>query len=190
MTTSTFRSQAREVGQTQHLLLILLAERLRKALAVWIEAFLTALLPRSFKLGRRDVPVRPAFLADSTQVLSEFFDRGPPEEPVAIVNPVNDKAGLQHDHVRDHGIVFGVSVFGDVEVLLNDAPRIGKKGPVRADAAAVFVGLGDVVGADRDQPAIADLHLTMELQQTFGLTAVLRAKGAAAKDEHHRILSL
>jgi hypothetical protein len=99
MTTSTFRSQAREVGQTQRLLLTLLAESLRKALAVWIEAFLTALLPRSFKLGRGDVPVRPAFLADSTQVLSELFDRGPPEEPVAIVNPVNDKAGRRSNPV-------------------------------------------------------------------------------------------
>jgi len=61
---------------------------------------------------------------------------------------------------------------------------------VRADPVSVFVGLGDVVGADRDQPAIADLHLTMELQQAFGLTAVLRAKAAAAKDEHHRVVPL
>ena len=30
----------------------------------------------------------------------------------------------------------------------------------------------------------------MELQQTFGLTAILWAEAAAAKDEHHRILSL
>jgi hypothetical protein len=83
-----------------------------------------------------------------------------------------------------------IGVFGDVEVLLNDAPRVGEKGPVRAYSAAIFVRLRDVVGADRDQPAIADLHLTMELQQTFGLTAIFRTEGAAAKDEHHGIPSL
>lgn len=33
-----------------------------------------------------------------------------------------------------------------------------------ADAAANFIGLGDVVGADRDQPAIADLKLTMKAE--------------------------
>jgi choline dehydrogenase-like flavoprotein len=44
-------------------------------------------------------------------------------------------------------------------IAYDGRPRIGEKGPVRADAAAIFVGLGDVVGADRDQPAIADLHL-------------------------------
>jgi hypothetical protein len=61
---------------------------------------------------------------------------------------------------------------------------------VRAYSAAIFVGLGDVVSADRDQPAVADFHLTMELQQTFGLSAILWAEGAAAEDEHHGILSL
>jgi hypothetical protein len=84
----------------------------------------------------------------------------------------------------------GIGVFGDVEVFLNNAPRIGEKGPVSAYSTAIFVGLGDVVGADRDQPAITNLHLTMELRQTFGLTAIFWTEGAAAKDEDHRILSL
>jgi hypothetical protein len=30
----------------------------------------------------------------------------------------------------------------------------------------------------------------MELQQTFGLTAIFRTEGTAAKNEHHGILSL
>ena len=89
---------------------------------------------------------------------------------------MNDKTGLQHDHVRDHGIVDGIGVFGDVEILLNNAPRVGEKRPVRAYSAAIFVGLGDIVGADRDQPAIANLHLTMELQQPLGLTAIFWAE--------------
>ena len=188
--TSAFGSQVREVERTQRQLLALFAESLSISLAVRIEELLAALLPRSFEFGRCDVPVRPAFPADGTQVLAEFFHRGPSEEPVAIVDLVNDKAGLQHNHVRNHRIVDGVGVFGDVEILLNDAPRIGEKGPVSAYSAAIFVGLGDIVGADRDQPAIADLHLTMELQQTFGLTAIFWAEGAAAEHEHHGILSL
>ena len=59
-----------------------------------------------------------------------------------------------------------------------------------ADSAAIFIRLGDVVGADRDQPAIANLHLTMELQQPFSLPAVFWAEAAAAEDENHGILSL
>ena len=66
------------------------------------------------------------FLADGTQVLAEFFDGGASEEPVAIVDLVNDKAGFQHDHMRDHRIVDGIGVFGDVEVLLNDTARSRK----------------------------------------------------------------
>ena len=190
VTNSAFGSQVREVGRTQRQLLALFAESLSKSLAVRIKELLAAVLPRGFKFGGGDVPVRSAFPADGTQALAKLFYRGSSEEPVAIVDLVNDKAGLQHDHVRDHGIVDGIGVFGDIEILLHNTPWVGKKGPVRAYSAAIFVRLGDVVGADRDQPAIANPHLTMKLQQTFGLAAVLWAEGAAAKDEHHGILSL
>src|SRR5271156_1450521 len=90
----------------------------------------------------------------------------------------------------NHGIVDGIGVFGDVEILLNNAPRIGEKGPVSPYSATIFVRLGDVVGADRDQPAIANLHLAMELQQTFCLTAIFWTEAATTKDQHHRMLSL
>jgi hypothetical protein len=49
----------------------------------------------------------------------------------------------------------GIRVFGDVEIFLDDTPRVGEEGPVSADAATIFVRLGDVVGTDRDKPAIA-----------------------------------
>src|SRR5881397_676048 len=124
--------------------------------AVRIEELLAALLPRSFEFGRCDVPVRSTFLANGAQVLAEFFYGGASEEPVAVVDLVNDKAGLQHDHVRNHGIVEGVGVLRDVEVLLNDATRIREKGPMRSNSAAILVRLGDIVGRDRDQPAIAN----------------------------------
>ena len=69
--------------------------------------------------------------------------------------------------MRDHGIVDRIGVFGDVEIFLDDTPRIGEERPVGTDSGAIFIRLGDVVGANRDQPAIADLELTMELNKPF-----------------------
>jgi hypothetical protein len=92
--------------------------------------------------------------------------------------------------VRDHGIVERISVFGDVEILLNDTPSVREKRPVGIDSAAIFIGLGDIVGANCDQPTIGNLELTMELNQAFRLSTVLGAETAAAEDENHRMLAL
>jgi hypothetical protein len=51
---------------------------------------------------------------------------------------------------------------------------------VSADAATIFVRLGDVVGTDGDKPAIANLHLAVEFKKPFSLSAVLGAETAAA----------
>src|ERR1700738_3654619 len=59
-----------------------------------------------------------------------------------------------------------------------------------ADSSAVFIRLHNVVGADRDKSAIANLNLTMEFKKQLGLPAVLRAETAAAEDEHHGMLAL
>ena len=59
-----------------------------------------------------------------------------------------------------------------------------------ADTAAIFVRLSDVVGTDRDKPAIANLHLTVEFKKPFSLSAVLGAETAAAEDKDHRMLAL
>jgi hypothetical protein len=63
----------------------------------------------------------------------------------------------------DHGIVERIGVFDDVEVFLHFTPRVGEERPVGVDSGAIFIRLRDVVGADRDQPAIANLEFTMEL---------------------------
>src|SRR5260370_566712 len=57
-------------------------------------------------------------------------------------------------------------------------------------AGAILIRLGDVVGANRDQPAIANLQLTMECNKPFSLPAVLGAEASAAEDEDHWMLSL
>jgi hypothetical protein len=92
--------------------------------------------------------------------------------------------------MRDHRIVGRICVFGNVEVLLDNSPRVRKKGPVCADPTPVFVRLSDVVGTDRDKPAIANLHLTVEFKKPFSLSAVLRAETAAAEDDDHGMLAL
>jgi hypothetical protein len=83
-----------------------------------------------------------------------------------------------------------IRIFGDVEILLDDTPRVREEGPMSADTAAIFVRLGNVVGADRDKAAIANFHLTMEFKKPFSLSAVLGAETAAAENEDHRVLAL
>src|SRR6266481_8442143 len=171
-------------------LLILFTESLDVRLAVRIEKFLAALLPRRFEFGCRDVPVRPAFLGNGTQILAEIFHGGPAEEPVAVVDLINDKTGLEDNHMRNHGIVDRVRVFGDVEIFLDDTPRVGEERPVGADAGAIFTRLSDIVGANGDKPAIGNLQLTIELDKQFCLPAVLGAETTATEDENHGMLSL
>ncbi len=59
----------------------------------------------------------------------------------------------------NHGIVDGIGVFGDVEILLHDAPRVGEKRPVGADAGAKFIGKSDVVAANEQPVAIGNSSL-------------------------------
>src|SRR5438093_13251875 len=74
--------------------LVLLTKRLDVCFAVLIEEFFAPFLPCRFKFGRCDVPVRPAFPDNDTQVLSEILDCGSAKVPVAVVDPINDKTGL------------------------------------------------------------------------------------------------
>jgi hypothetical protein len=83
-----------------------------------------------------------------------------------------------------------ISVFGDVEIFLDDTPRVGKERPVGIDSAAIFIGLRDIVGANRDQPTIGNFELTMELNKPLSLSTVLGTETSAAEDENHRMLSL
>src|ERR1700685_3121292 len=171
-------------------LLILFTESLNVRFAVRIEELLAALLPRLFELWLGDVPVPPAFLSNGSPGLAQIFHRGPSEEPVAIVDLMNHKAGLKDNHVRDHGIVDRVGVFGDVEIFLDDAPRVGKERPVGVHSSAIFICLGDIIGADCDHPAISNLELAMELNKPFSLPAVLGTETSAAQHQNHWMLSL
>jgi hypothetical protein len=168
----------------------LFAEGLGVGFAVGVEEVFAAFFPCGFHFWCGDVPVGAAFLCDGAEIVAEIFHGGAAEVPVAVVDLVNDEAGLENDDVRDHRIVVGVSVFGDVEVLLDVAGRVGEEGPVSADAGAVLICDCDVVSADGDEPAVADFHFAVELDEVFGLAAVLGAEASAAEDEDHGMLAL
>jgi hypothetical protein len=169
---------------------ILFANSLGIGSAVRIEEVLAALLPLSLELRCRDVPVGPTFFGDDAQILAEIVHGRTTEAPVTIIDLVDDKTGLEDDHMRDHRIMARIRIFGDVEILLDNTPAVREERPMSADAAAIFVRLGDVVGADRDEAAIADLHFSVEFKKSLGLSAVLGAVSAAAEDEHHWVLAL
>jgi len=140
---------------------ILLVDRLDVCLAVWVEQFLAAFLPRTFHFGRGNVPIRPAFPGDSAQVLTQVLHRRPSKEPVPTVDLVDDEIRLKNNNVRDHWIVQRIRIFGDVEILLHNTTRVGQKGPVCADSATVFIRLREVIRADGDKSAIAYFHFTV-----------------------------
>jgi hypothetical protein len=83
-----------------------------------------------------------------------------------------------------------VSVFRDVQIFLDDAPGVGEERPVSTDSGAIFVRLGDIVGANGDKAAVGNLKLMMELNKQFRLPAVLGTETSAAEDENHRMLSV
>jgi hypothetical protein len=128
--------------------LVLFPDRLGVGFAVWVEEFLASFLPCCFQFRCGDVPVRSTFLKNGAQVLAQFFQSGTPEEPIAHVDFMNDQTRFEDDRVRDHGIVERVGVFSDVEVFLDFASRIGEEGPVGTNTAAIFIRLGNVVGAE------------------------------------------
>jgi len=81
--------------------------------------------PSGFQFGPSNVPVRAAFLQHRTQVLTKLFNGRSAKKPVAVVDLEYNETRFEDDDMRDHRIVLGVGVFGDVEILLNFSSRIG-----------------------------------------------------------------
>jgi hypothetical protein len=108
--------------------LLLVPKHLPVGLAIGIKAITFTPLPRSFQSRSSDVSVRTTFLEYSTQVLPKLFDGWSAKKPTAVVDLENDETGFEDDYMRDHRIVLGVRVLGDVQILLNLSSRIGQKG--------------------------------------------------------------
>jgi hypothetical protein len=81
--------------------------------------------PSEFQFGPSDVPVRTALPQHRTQVLPKLFDGRSAKKPVAVIDLKYNQPWFEDDDIRDHRIVLGVRVLGDVEILLNLASRIG-----------------------------------------------------------------
>src|SRR5712672_170283 len=130
--------------------LLLLPKHLPIGLAIGIKTILFTPSPSSFQFGPSDVPIRTAFLQHNAQVLPKLFDGRSAKKPVAVINLEYHETRFENDDMRDHRVVLGVRVLGDVEILLNLASRIRQKGPMSADARAVLIRRKHVVGTDSD----------------------------------------
>src|SRR5438445_11869399 len=98
---------------------------LRQGLVIGIKAVMFTLLPSGFQFGLGDVPVRTAFPQHSTQVLPKLFEGRSAKKPVTVVDLEYNQTWFEDDDMRDHRIVLGIRVLGNVEVFLNLASRIG-----------------------------------------------------------------
>jgi hypothetical protein len=58
-------------------------------------------------------------------ILHQAADGRSAKKPVAVVDLEYNETGFEDDDMRDHRIVLGVGVLGNVEVLLNLASWIG-----------------------------------------------------------------
>src|ERR1700730_14709906 len=100
-------------------------KHLREGLVIEIKAIVFTPFPSGFQFGLSNVPVRTALPQHSTQVLSKLFDGRSAKKPVAVIDLEYNQIWFEEDDIRDHRIVLGVRVLGNVEVLLNLACRIG-----------------------------------------------------------------
>jgi hypothetical protein len=103
---------------------------------------------------------------------------------------VHDEARLEHERVGDHRIVVRVGVLLDVEVPLDDAPRIGQERPVRADRGPELLQRVVLVGRDRDDLRVRHRQLGLERRQLQVLLVLLRAVVPAGEREDHRVVTL
>ena len=105
--------------------LLLRTKRMPVGLAIRIKTITFTPFPSGFQFGPSDIPIRSTFLRHVAQVLPKLFDGRPTKKPVASVDLEYDESRLEDDDMRDHRIVLGVRVLGDVEILPNLSPRIG-----------------------------------------------------------------
>ena len=74
----------------------------------------------------------------------QLVQRGAAPVPVAVVDREDPQAGLEHERVRNHGIV-RVGVLLDVEILLHGALGICEEWPLTTDRVSKLVDVELVV---------------------------------------------
>jgi hypothetical protein len=71
--------------------------------------------------------------------MPEILRGGATPEPVPVVNLVDDQPRLQHQGIRNHGVVVRIGVLLDLQILLDLSSGIGEKGPGSADSTPKLV---------------------------------------------------
>src|SRR5215213_10603095 len=127
-----------------------------------MEGRAVARVPGLAEAAHAEVPVGADLGADRAQVVAEVDERRAPPEPVAVVDAVDDEPRLEHERVRDHRVVLGVGVLLDVEILLDDALRVGEERPLRADRGAELLEFVMGVGGDRGDLGVGHGELRIE----------------------------
>ena len=88
------------------------------------------------------------------------------------------------------GSLLGVGVLLDVEVLLDDPPRVGEEGPLGADRRAELLQRVVLVGRDRGHLGVRHGDLRIERRELEVLLVLLRAVVAAREREDQRVVAL
>src|SRR2546425_12296401 len=116
-------------------------QHLAESLPVREELRLLALIPGRSESRGAQVPVRPDLLRDRPEILAQLPHRRPSPKPVAVVDLEDAQTWLEYQRVGNHGIVVGVAVLLDVQVLLDHPAGVGQERPLRADAVPELIGL-------------------------------------------------
>src|SRR5580658_5337703 len=79
-----------------------------------VETRVVTRIPRLTEPRRTQIPVRPDFARRYAQIAPKIGDGRTAPEPVAVIEAVDHQARLEHERIRDHRIVLGVSVLLNV----------------------------------------------------------------------------
>jgi hypothetical protein len=101
----------------------LLAKHLPVGFAIGIKTIMLTRFPSGFQFGRGDYPSPDGISSTRHVGLAEALPWSAGQKPVAIVDLEYNQTRFENDDMRDHRIVPGVRVLGDVEILLNSSSR-------------------------------------------------------------------
>ena len=155
-----------------------------------VERRVVAGVPLLAQARRAQVPVGADLAHHLAQVVPEVDEGRTSPVPVAVVDPVDDEPGLQHQRVRDHRVVVGVRVLLDVEVLLHGPLRVLEERPLGAERGAELLEGVVLVGRDRRDLRVGDGDFRIARDQFEVLHVLLRAVVAAGERQDHRVLAL
>src|SRR5690606_1613943 len=166
-------------------------EDLPPRLPVRVETRSLPALPQGPHLRRVDLPVRARSPRDLAQVRVQLSDRRAAPVPVPVVDLVDLQPGLQHEGVRDHGLVVRIRVLLDAEVPCNDPIPVVEERPIRADPEPEVVERDEVaIRGNGYEPREAYGALLREGDELVELLPVLGAVDAPVEGEHHRVVAL